>query len=77
MDMPERLGLQSFLQSAFKKYGGFTTPGGKCSLGTLGLPTVFLSRGPLVDLFMPELITNGCFGSNCTNFYTKKFSQTK
>ncbi len=31
MDMPERLGLQSFLQSAFKKYGGFTTPGGKWS----------------------------------------------
>jgi len=23
--MPERLGLQSFLQNAFKKYGGFST----------------------------------------------------
>jgi hypothetical protein len=25
MDMPERQGLQSFLQNAFKKYGGVTT----------------------------------------------------
>ena len=27
MDMPERLGLQSYLQAAFKKYSGFFQPG--------------------------------------------------